>query len=119
MTFEELRRRYTVDELSGSAGDGELRYRIFAPFFRDLYESKLVYFERFICIVRLEEVKITPKSFQAVAIPHLEIERTAPFQRPLPTEPCEFESPWKSICLSQNALHNPYAGWTIWPEAAR
>ena len=51
MTFGELRIRYSHEELTRSLGDPELRYRVCAPFFQNLFESKVVYYEKFIGVV--------------------------------------------------------------------
>lgn len=119
MTFNELREHYTRDELSYFPGDNDLRFRAFSPIIQSLYESKLVYYEKFICIVRLEDIEITPQHFSATAIPHLHIERTGFFRPQSPTKPWSFKGTWGWMRLIDNSLNVPYAGWTIWPEAER
>lgn len=118
MTFDDLRKQYTEDELSYLPGDEELRYKMFAPFFHDLFENKIVYYERFIAIVRLENIEITPKRFGATAIPLLSVR---PIQPPydVPDESWKFASKWGWMRLIGNSINVPYVGWTIWPERDR
>ncbi len=119
MTFNELRIRYSDHELSYYPGDRELRYRAFAPFFDSLFDSKVVYYEKFIGIVRLEGIEITPDYFRAVAVPHLRIERMGVSQPQFPHKPWEFGGRWDFMRLVKNGINAPYCAWTIWPEAAR
>jgi hypothetical protein len=118
MTFAELRKHYTRDQLSYFPGDRQLRYKLFAPFFQNLFENKVVYYERFIVIVRLEDVEITPKKFGAKAIPLLSVERIKPPYMVL-EEPWTFAGRWDWMTLIKNSINVPYVGWTIWPEHNR
>lgn len=61
--------------------DRQLRYELLAPLFITLHENKIVYRERFIGIIKAEDVIITPERFKATAIPYLLIERSNRFDR--------------------------------------
>lgn len=111
--FKDLRKKYTHDELSYFPGDNDLRYEMFSPVLGNLYENKVVYYEHFICVVRLKDISITPNGFHATAVPFLPIERD---RRHCPPEPWSFGSPWRFMCLYGNSIGVPYAGWSIWPE---
>jgi hypothetical protein len=119
MTFNDLKKTYTHDELSYFPGDNELRFRAFSPILENLFENKIVYCERFIGLVRLENIQITPEFFGATAVPYLPIERKGRITTPLPVDPWTFRGRWTSLRLTGNSLNVPYAGRTIWPEAER
>ena len=116
MTFDELKRHYSEDELSFFPGDNELRYRLFSPSFENLHENKIVYRERFVCLVRLENIQISPESFSATAVPLIHIEFSGDWRPEPPEEPWEFGAVWKAMCVWNNGISAPYASWTIWPE---
>ena len=75
MTLEELELKYSWQEIGKSGGDGELHRKLFTPFLTDIYENKIVYYERFMCVAILENIKIAPDRFEATAIPYITIER--------------------------------------------
>ena len=116
MTISELRERYK-DELSSNPGDRALRYQLFAPFFENLFENKVVYHERFACLARLEDIEITPERIRATAVP-LQSLYTGPLF-PMPNRSWSFGSCWEGIQLGVGYFSVPYAGWTVWPEPAR
>ena len=118
MNFNDLRKQYTEDELSYFPGKKRLRYTMFAPFFQNLFDNKVIYHERFIVIARLKDIEITPKGFGAKAIPLLSIKQIEPPYDVL-DEPWHFGGPWDWMRLIGNAINMPYAGWTIWPEYDR
>ena len=92
MTFNDLRKQYTEDELSYFPGKKRLRYKMFAPFFQNLFENKVVYRERFIVIARLEDIEITPKGLGATAIPLLSVK---PIEPPYDV----LDEPWNLVAL--------------------
>lgn len=116
MTIDELRENYTADELSHFPGDGDLRYRLFSPLFADLFENKVIYRERFVCVVLLENIEINPEFFNATAIPLINIELSGEWRPEPPSEPWEFGGVWSALCLWNKGISAPYASWTIWPE---
>lgn len=116
MTIDELKRNYSEDDLSHFMGDNELRYRLFSPFFSNLHENKVVYRERFVCLVRLENIEITPEGFSSTAVPLIHIEFTGDWRPEPPPEPWEFGAVWKAMCVWNNGFSAPYASWTIWPD---
>lgn len=117
-----LRSKYDDKTLSDFPGDNQLHYEIFSPIFKNLFQNKVVYYERFIGIVKLEDIVITPERFQATAIPYLCIERKQRvdeffFRKPKWT----FSAQWQSMRLIGNSINVPYANWTIWfdPETIK
>jgi hypothetical protein len=52
MNINELKDRFTKGELSKQLGNSELKRIEFSPLFSNLYENKVVYHERFTCIVK-------------------------------------------------------------------
>ena len=119
MTFDELRKYYTKHELSYSPGNAELRYKLFAPFFENLFENKVIYYEQFLVIVQLEDIEITPERFEAKAIPLLSVKKNDESPYCFPTQAWTFGGTWAYMVLCGNAISMPYVGWTIWPEADR
>jgi hypothetical protein len=74
MTIDELIQSYSEHDLSRFPGDNDLRHRLFSPLFMNLYEDKIVYRERFVCVARLQDIKVTSGSFSAIAVPLIHIE---------------------------------------------
>jgi hypothetical protein len=115
MTLKEINSKYSWKELSQMPGDGEFRRKLFTPFLTDLYEDKIIYFERSLCIVTLRDIKNTPESFKATAIPHIHIERP---ERPISNlmkEPWEFGAAWPYMRLLGDHF-GTYGGWLIWTD---
>lgn len=104
MNIKELNARYTNQELSSPTGDAELRRKEFSPLLLNLYENKVVYHERFTCLVKLEQIKLLPDGFTATAIPLLLIEENKLVDKHYPKKPWEIGASWKYLQLSQNAL---------------
>ncbi|MCW1916514.1 hypothetical protein OJ996_23205 [Luteolibacter sp. GHJ8] len=119
MTFEELRKKYTEDELSYFPGDAGLRFDAFSPILSDLYEDKIVYCERFVAVVSLRDIELSPKGFGATCTPFLAFERPGDFRSLIPDREWSFRGPWDWMRLIKNSINVPYAGWTIWPEKDR
>ncbi|WP_420577505.1 hypothetical protein [Ekhidna sp.] len=116
-TIQELKAKYTEDELSSFPGDKKLRYEIFSPLFENLYEEKVIYYEKIIGIVRIEDLTMTPDSFQAKAIPHQCIERNKGLDDLFDQlETWTFGSSWDHIRLIDHSLNSIYAGWTVWTD---
>lgn len=116
MKLEDLKDTYSDEELSSFPGSGDLRFRIFSPFLKDLSGRKIVYHEKFVCIAAIQDVEITPQHFLATATLLLHIEQGS---RPLfpPRRPWKFGGSWEHMTLSGQHFHVPYVGWSIWPEA--
>ncbi|MHC1764588.1 MAG: hypothetical protein AB9869_09805 [Verrucomicrobiia bacterium] len=53
MTISEMLRTFTLDQLQGSSGDRDPRYRAFRPLFDDLFENKIVFQSRIVVVLRL------------------------------------------------------------------
>ena len=119
ITIHQLKIKYTENELSSFPGDNTLRFQAFAPLFSNLFENKIVYYERFMCIACLENIEITPERFSATAILQLRIERKNQSPKFFPTKPWGFGSVWSLMVLNNNSISVPYAGWTIWTERER
>jgi hypothetical protein len=116
MNIKELNAKYTNGELSSQTGDAELRRKEFSPLLFNLYENKVVYHERFTCIVKLEQIKLLPDRFTAIAIPHLLIEKGNRMDKFYPDKPWEFGASWKYLQLSGNVL-SPYFSWFMWCDS--
>lgn len=114
--FEYLRSKYNSHELTYSPGDNQLRYEAFAPLFERLFENKVVYRERFIGIIKLEEITITPERFEAKAIPTVLIETRSSSDKFFFRSEWKFSAVWKHIALNGNHLSSSFS-WAIWPEA--
>ena len=119
MTFEELRKKFTDHELSYFPGDASLRHKAFAPILSDLYENKIVYSERFVCVVALSEIELTEQGFRAKCTPEIPIPREGYPGPSSPTDPWQFGGGWGWMRLINNSINVPYAGWSIWPEKER
>jgi hypothetical protein len=117
MKPQDLKNTYSDEDLSNFPGDGALRFRIFSPFLEDISGREIVYYERFVCIAAIHDVKITAKRFLATASLLLHIEQEG---RPLfpPRRPWKFGANWEHMVLSGGHFHVNYSGWSIWPEAA-
>lgn len=113
MNIQELTEKYTNGELSDQIGDPELRCKEFSPLFRNLYENKVVYHERFTYIAQLQKIELTPEGFSAKAIPHLLIEKGNRMDAFYPQKPWGIGANWKYLRLSKSVLV-PYSGWLMW-----
>jgi len=119
MTFNELRKIYTSSELSSLPGDAKLRKEAFSPILSDLYENKVIYQERFCCVVSLSEIELTTKGFQARCIPFAKMAPIGTYCWEPPEEGWLMGGAWSTMRLSGNSINALYAGWTIWPEKDR
>jgi hypothetical protein len=97
--------------------DGAKEYAKYSQLFKKLYENKVVYHERFSCIIKLEDIKITEERFEATAVPFLQIiNGSKRLDKTYPDKPWEFGGIWKMIKTEENCLFSPYGGWSIWFE---
>ncbi len=76
----------------------------------NLYENKIVYYERFMCIARIEEMVITPESFKAKATVHELVERQANSRMNLSRldRGWNFGAKWEYLTYSNNSFGMPY-----------
>ncbi len=120
MKITELLANYSSEDLSYFPGDNVLRYEIFSPLLQNLFENKVVYHERFTCIIKIEDLRISPEGFNAKANPYLQIEKKRP-DRYFPSKPWSFSAVWSWIVLNGTCLSAPYANWSIWcdPETVK
>jgi hypothetical protein len=94
-------------------GDAEFRYKLFAPILRDLYENKIVYFERFVCVAILENIQITSERFEATAVPYINIERPdKPYHQ---KKPWTFSASWPYMRVL-NGHFGTYGMWSFWTD---
>ena len=114
MTIEELKLKYSWEELSSMPGDAKLRYEIFSPFLKNLHENKMVYRESIIGIIKVEEMKITPDRFSAKAIPYLCLETGSRFDEFFFRQKSwDFGAKWDFVRLLDNGF-GTYGMWKIW-----
>lgn len=122
MYIKELHEKYPRGTLTTLPGDVALKYEAFSPLFQNLYENKIVYYERFLAIVIFEDINISDWGFRAKAIPYLEIERV---DIPVRNRSYRFRMPdkhwfcagrWDFIWLNNTNLGSPYGSYCIWPD---
>ena len=115
MTTKELLEKYPDGEFNKFPGDREFRYKVFAPLFENLYESKLIYHENgkhF--LIRVDDIEITPDGFSATAaaIKFLFTNREMPDLTKW--EKWIFGKSWQYMTLGDwLSFHTPYANHTI------
>jgi len=115
MTLQEINSKYSWKDLNSMPGDGELRRKLFSPFLTDLYENKIIYFERFLSIVTLADIENTPEKFTATAIPYLNIEKPEGGRSGFMKEPWNFGAAWPYMRLSGDHF-GTYSMWLIWTD---
>ena len=115
MNISEINQKYTSGDLASCPGDGQFRYEVFSPLFNNLFENKVVYHERFTCIVKLEDIEITPDWFSAKAIPYLLIEKGNRMDRFFPKKPWNIFAKWSFLRLINTCL-TPYSSWLMWAD---
>lgn len=116
MTIEELNKKYVNNELSLGSGNKELRYQALSPLFKNLNDNKVVYHERFTCIIRLEDIQLTPEHFKATAHLHLLID-SGVFKRLTspPPKTWTIGANWAYLKLKGDRL-SVYSGWLMWTD---
>jgi hypothetical protein len=118
MTILELREKYSVEETcADSSDDDTLKYEIFSPFFRNLYENKIVYYDKFLCLALVQDIQITPRYLKLMVAPLLKVEGHEFRMRQCPKEPWSFGSRWCGFGIVNSSFHAPYAPWRVWPES--
>jgi len=115
--LSDLSKSYTEEELQYSEGDPAIRFRAFSPFFQNLHEGKVIYYEKFMCIARLDDLKITPDGVSATAVCVTPIDRGPRYR--IPQKPWNIGMQWGWMTLCSGGLGNPYVGWRVWPEVDR
>ena len=113
MNIKELNEKYTKGELSKQCGNSKLKRNEFSPLFANLYQNKVVYHERFTCIVKLDHIELLPDRFEAIAIPHLLIEKGNRMDTLYPKKPWKFGASWDFLRLEKDVLL-PYSSWLLW-----
>lgn len=111
MTIAELNKKYHK-ELSLNPGDKELRFYLLSPLFQNIYENKVVYHERFTCIVQLSDIKLTPDFFKAKALRLSMIKPLTYCNVPLP-ETWTVGANWEYLRLNGERLAS-YSSWIMW-----
>lgn len=117
MKLSDLLSKYPEQKLQSNWGDPVFRRAVWAPFFENLHENKVVYRERFICLARIENLRIDELGVGGVVVP-LQYFYSYPGWN-LPTTAWGFGGGWKTMNQGDGCLGQCYAGWTIWPEPAR
>ena len=114
MTLQEINSKYSWKELSSMPGDGDLRRELFTPHLKDLYENKIIYYERFACVAIVEDIEITREGFKATATPYLKIKEAGPAQY-FPQKSWTFGSRWDHMRLLSDHF-GTYCLWLIWTD---
>lgn len=118
MKLTDLLTKYSGSELSASNGDAALRHSVWAPYFENLHENKVIYRERFICLARIENLNITDIGVHGLVVP-LRYLYVPDYIHGTPKKSWGFGGSWPHITQGAGTLGCNYAGWTIWPEAER
>ena len=69
MRLNDLLAKYPGPALQGNNGDAVLRRSVWSPFFENLHENKVIYCERFICLARIENLRITDIGVGGLIVP--------------------------------------------------
>ena len=115
ITLEELSSKYSWEEIGCVPGDGKFRRKLFTPFLSNLYENKIVYYERFMCVAILENVINTTERFEATAIPYITIERGERKPHP-PTKPWKFGAVWSAMTVNDGHFSTYGGMWLFWTD---
>ena len=115
MTLDELQLKYSWQEIGKSGGDGDLHRELFTPLLTGIYENKIVYYERFMCVAILEDIKITPDRFEATATPCLKIKTAGP-ARYFPKKSWTFGSRWDIMTLNDGHFSTYGGMWLFWTD---
>jgi hypothetical protein len=115
MTLSELHQKYDSEKLASLPGDQEFRYYAFSPFFRNLEGKKAIIHDRFTALVRLENIVITQKMFEAtVHLEHTIKDNLRKRYKPIPQK-WEIGANWAFMGLVEQHFF-VYSGWSLWPE---
>jgi hypothetical protein len=116
MNITELNKKYVNSELSSTEGDKQFRYEVLSPLFKNIYENKVVYHERVTSIIKLENIELSPDSFNATAIrlslieneqSHIKFSRSR--------EIWTVGANWAYLRFVGNCI-SPYSGWMMWVD---
>lgn len=118
MRLDELLAKYPAPSLQASNGDAKFRRSVWAPFFENLYENKVIYRERFVCMARIENLEITDIGVGGLIVP-LTYLYVPEYIRGAPKKAWGFGGGWAHMTQGDGNLGCKYSGWTIWPEAER
>ena len=118
MKLADLYEYYSRHDLEYFPGDKELRYEAFSPFSTNLYKNMLIYQERYIALVEIQDFEVSPRGFFGTANPVAFFNRPdiPPHLQQRPTQPWHFGTTWDWMLLANNAICCPYVGFTLWPE---
>ena len=115
MTLVEINSKYSEKDLCSIPGDENLRRELYLPFLQDLYQNKIVYYERFCCVAIVENLVITPEYFEVTAVPFIKIERAGSMFPYYPAKPWTFGVRWDTMRLIRDHFAG-YGSWAIWTE---
>jgi hypothetical protein len=118
MKLNDLLHQHTAAALQASKGDPALRRSVWAPFFETLHENKVVYRERFVCLGRIENLRITDTGIGGLIVP-LRYLYIPQYIHSVPKTGWGFGGGWTEMRQAGSKIGCPYSGWAIWPEAAR
>ena len=118
MTLQEINSKYSFAELQKMpADDAEFRRNLFSPFLTDLYENKIIYYERFACVAIVKDIIITPELFEITAVPYLKLKSASGSggKQYYPNESWTFSASWAYMRLLGDNF-GTYGGWLFWTD---
>ena len=118
MKLSDLLTKHSAAALKASNGDPAFRRSVWAPFFESLHESKVIYRERFICLARIENLRITDIGVGGLIVP-LRYLYIPTYIRSVPKTSWGFGGGWAHMTQVDSNIRCIYSGWTVWPEAER
>jgi hypothetical protein len=118
MKLNDLLQKQPAPALKASNGDPAFRRSMWAQFFENLHESKVVYRERFLCLARIENLRITDIGIGGLIVP-LKYLYIPKYIHSVPKSSWGFGGGWADMTQVGSTLGCKYSGWSIWPERER
>ncbi len=115
MTFKELKEK--AKGLTIAPETKDLKHQLFAPFFKNLYEDKLIYESRGrCCLIKADNIETTPENFTIKAVVIEDLSASDIWNNS--NKNLEFTTSWILLLMSQETgeFLFPYASYSIWIE---
>ena len=125
MTVSELKEKFTHAELFAQDVDFDFRKRVFTSLFDNLYDNKIVIYDKLTCIASIKDVEINKDYFSVFITPlHLFLTGTPSDKRKIRAfEILSKSGGWTAGCrweymrFSDTSLCTPPdGGWFIWTD---